>query len=362
MTVLNPPGFLQNAGSTHTAEQMRNWFGVFSAGKGSSTSLIPRGGVKADSGNALQVTQSGSPAMSVVVKSGVAAVPGSEGSKQGIYLVANDADVTLTISAAHATLNRIDRICFKVEDSGYSGVANTSSLVVVTGTPGSSPSAPTAPNNSITLATVSIVASDTSITNGEITDTRTYLAATGGKIRCTSTARPAANTVVDGQEIYETDTDRTYITHDSGSTWVEQGLGRMGATVRRSASQSLPNGAATNISYDTEDVDTHGMWAIGSPTLFTIPAGCGGVWAINLAIQLSGPGGSRNFISITPTSALTGMSGIVFRTSLDAGEDKGSFCAVIPLAAGDTFITEAFQNSGSGVNMTVHLTAYRVAI
>lgn len=222
MTVLNPPGFLQNAGATHTAEQFRNWHDVLVAGKISATSLIARGGVNPALGNTLSVTQTGSPSMAVIVKSGHAIVPGSEGTKQGIYSVMNDADVTLSISAAHATLNRIDSVVFKVEDSQYSGVANTSSLVIVTGTPASSPAAPVLPNNCIELARVSIVALDTSITNGEITDRRYYLAATGGKIQCTSATRPAANTIVSGQEIYETDTFRTMITHDAGTTWVNK--------------------------------------------------------------------------------------------------------------------------------------------
>jgi len=219
MAVINPCGYLQNAGATHTAEQFRNWMGALTGGKVSTTSLISRGGVKHDSGSALQVTQSGSPAMSVIVKSGHAAISGTEGSKQGVYLVMNDADVTLSISAAHATLNRIDSVVFKVEDAAYSGAANTSSLVVVTGTPAGSPVAPTLPANSLELARVSVVALDTSITNGEITDRRTYLAATGGVITATSGLRPAANTVTSGQRIYETDTARSYITHDAGTTW-----------------------------------------------------------------------------------------------------------------------------------------------
>src|SRR5258708_6781081 len=182
MTVINPPGFLQNAGATHTAEQMRDHFALLTAGRISSGSLIPRGGVNIALGNSLSVTQTGSPSMAVIVRSGLASIPGSEGAKQGVYSVLNDGDVTLSIAAAHATLNRIDIVCFKVEDQGYSGSNNLSSLVVVTGTPASSPAAPSAPPNSIVLAQVSIVALDTSITNGEITDKRFYFAATGGTI------------------------------------------------------------------------------------------------------------------------------------------------------------------------------------
>lgn len=221
MTVINPPGFLQNVGATHTAEQTRNHVGNLLAGATSSTGLIPRGGVNPGMGNELRVTQTGSPSMAVLVKSGTAFISGTEGSKQGVYSVFNDADVTLSISAAHATLNRIDSVVFKVEDQVYSGSNNTSSLVVVTGTPAGSPSPPALPNNSIELARVSVVALDTAITDGEITDTRRYFAATGGVILTKSTDRPAAGTVPEGQHIYEADTDKVYITTDGGTSWIQ---------------------------------------------------------------------------------------------------------------------------------------------
>lgn len=244
MTVANPPGFLQNAGATHTAEQFRNWTSIDYAGKNGATSLITRGGVNPNLGNQLSVTQTGSPSMAVLVKSGHAVIPGTEGSKQGGYSVFNDADVTLSIGAAHASLNRIDSVVFKVEDSAYSGANNTSSVVVVAGTPASSPAAPTLPANSIELARVSILANDTSITNGEITDRRFYLCGLGGAIIATSSTRPASTTVAEGQLIYETDTDSVYV-WDGSATW--------------------------NL------VWTNGAWSVWVPTTTNITVGAGGV-------------------------------------------------------------------------------------
>jgi hypothetical protein len=218
MTEVNPCGFLQNAGATHTAEQMRNWHALLVNGKGGATSLLPRGGVNPALGNALQVTQTGSPSMAVIVKSGHATIPGSEGSKQGVYSVLNDGDVTLSIAAAHATLNRIDLVCFKVEDSAYSGGANTSSLVVVSGTPASSPAAPSAPANSITLAQVLIVANDTSITTGEITDTRIYMSALGGLVSIKDSTELATLTAFESMMVYQRDLDKIKV--HNGSAWV----------------------------------------------------------------------------------------------------------------------------------------------
>jgi predicted secreted protein len=100
-------------------------------------------------------------------------------------------------------------------------VANTWSLAVVTGTPAASPSEPAAPANSIVLAMVSVAALATSITNANITDRRFTqsgqegsVAALGGVIICTSTSRP---TQLEGRVIYETDTDRVYVS--TGTNW-----------------------------------------------------------------------------------------------------------------------------------------------
>lgn len=217
MTELNPCGFLQNAGTTHTAEQMRDWHGLISAGSVSSLSLIPRGGINPVLGNALSVTQTGSPSMAVVIKSGFALIPGTEGSKQGVYSVGNDADVTLSITAAHPTLPRIDIVCFKVQDTAYSGGVNSSSLVVVTGTAAASPAAPAAPANSLTMAQVAVAAAATTIVNANITDTRYYLAGPGGVIQCTSTTRPGTGTIPFGTPIYETDTGKRWHWHKDSS-------------------------------------------------------------------------------------------------------------------------------------------------
>jgi len=175
MAALNPPGWLQNVGATHTAAQLRSYIGAAFGPAVSAGSLVPAGGVQPYLGNKLQVTQSGSPAMSVVVKSGVAWIPGSESGSQGAYGVMNDADFTIAIASNGSGLPRIDSIFFKVQDTQYSGVTDACSLVVVAGTPAGSPVHPAAPNNAIRLADVAVANGAVSITNANITDTRTYL-------------------------------------------------------------------------------------------------------------------------------------------------------------------------------------------
>lgn len=235
MTEFTKPGWLQNAGSVHTAEQLRNYtLAGLIAGSQGSASLQTRGGVNPVLGNRLAVAQTGSPSMAVLVRLGIGVVPGTEGAKQGGYGVGNDGDVTLAIAAAHATLSRIDIVIFRVRDSFYSGGVDSAVLEVVTGTPAGSPSAPATPANSLLLANVAVGPAVSSIVNANITDKRTFLAAAGGVIVCTSTSRPAANTVFDGQLIYETDTDKIYLTNNAGTAWVQiyPSLGPQGAIKR----------------------------------------------------------------------------------------------------------------------------------
>lgn len=218
MTVFTQPGWLQNAGTVHTAEQMRNYaLSLLLAGSAGATSMQGRGGVHPGLGNELQVTQTGSPSMAVIVKSGLCAIPGTEGGTQGIYGLGNDGDVTLSIDAAHATLPRIDIVVARIRDSAYSGVDDEGVLEVVTGTAASSPVAPTTPDNSLVLAQVAVAAGDTSITTGEITDVRKFLAGVGGFIRAKSTDSFTGLLHV-GQPVYMEDTGQVGIATDTGAT------------------------------------------------------------------------------------------------------------------------------------------------
>jgi hypothetical protein len=239
MTAYNPPGWLQNAGATHTAVQMRNYISGLTAGNDGALSMRSRGGVNPSLGNLLAVTQAGAPNMTVLVKSGVAWVPGSENSVQGLYGVLNDADVTVTITAAHATLARIDIIVFKIEDSQYSGGVNASSIVAVAGTPSGSPAVPTAPNNSIILAQVAVAAAVTSITNANITDRRRWLASVGAVLPVASLAERAALTgLYEGYTVWRSDIDALNVYDGTGWRYFTRPTTNTVATSQNTASTS----------------------------------------------------------------------------------------------------------------------------
>lgn len=159
MAMRTPPLYLQ-AGS-HSAENdrlgLRGLIGTAGVGAGTTE---------------MAVTQAGTPAMSVVVAAGWAWVLGSTSATQGMYSTYNDAAVTLTVTAANPTNPRIDLVCVTVRDAAYAGASNDVILQVVAGTPAVSPSAPSLPASSLSLATVAVAAGVTTIVTANITDTR----------------------------------------------------------------------------------------------------------------------------------------------------------------------------------------------
>ena len=157
MALRTPPSWLQNG--SHPAENDRlSQQSIFS-----STGVI--------GSTSLQITAQASPNMTVIAAAGWASILSST-ALAGVYVVYNDAATTLTITTADATNPRIDRIVATVRDSYYSGANNDVIFQVLPGTPAASPSAPATPSNSISLATIAVAANTTTITSGNITDTR----------------------------------------------------------------------------------------------------------------------------------------------------------------------------------------------
>lgn len=265
MTEVNPPGFLQNAGATHTAQIMRGAFNVLSSGAASASSMRARGGVNPALGAFYVVTQNGSPNMSVNVGSGHALVPGSLSDVQGVYSCQNTATVNKTIAASDPSLPRIDIVVLKVEDSVYSGAANTWSIAVVTGTAASSPAVPTTPANSLVLAQIAVGAGVTTIVNANITDVRFLLVASGGVLPVRSkTERDALFDVYDGYSVWRQDIDM--LNFYTGSTWRFFGLPSTNAvaTSQTTTSTSYVDLATTGPAVTLET---------GNSALVTITAG-----------------------------------------------------------------------------------------
>jgi hypothetical protein len=160
MALRTPPSWLQNG--SHPAENDRL----------TTTGILWKSQGISDYGS-MQVSQSATPAMTVSVAAGHALIAGTQTSNQGFYIAYNDAATTVAIATASPTLPRIDRIVVTVQDSFYGGTANNQVIFqALTGTPNASPVAPATPANSISLATIAVAANQTTVVNGNITDTR----------------------------------------------------------------------------------------------------------------------------------------------------------------------------------------------
>lgn len=122
--------------------------------------------------NDMLVTAQAAPNMSVRVAIGAAFVKGTVQTYQGMYHCFNDGTVNVSLSASDPSNPRIDLIVLRIYDADVSGVTNTCALEVVTGTASSSPVAGAVGNNALVLAQVAVAASASTVTTGNITDSR----------------------------------------------------------------------------------------------------------------------------------------------------------------------------------------------
>ena len=116
--------------------------------------------------------------MTVAVGPGSFVVPNSASPSAGGYVSTLSQQATLTVQTADPSNPRIDLVCANVTDNGNS--TSSGEVQIITGTAAASPSAPSAPANSITLAQITVPAAATSIVSGNIADTRPYTVAAGG--------------------------------------------------------------------------------------------------------------------------------------------------------------------------------------
>lgn len=214
MAELNPPAWLQ--GGSYDAQLDRNALAALLTPGGAT--LAPRAGVRPWSpGYELAVRQAATPTGSVVVDGGHAVVAGTRTAAQGAYLCTSDGPVTRALAQPHASLPRRDLIVVRVYDAAQAGTSDLWAIEALTGTPAASPAVPAVPDDAFALAEVSVPANASGVTDADITDRRTYTAAGGGFVPCTSTTRPAAPH--EGMAAYETDTGRARLYE--GAEWRE---------------------------------------------------------------------------------------------------------------------------------------------
>lgn len=115
--------------------------------------------------------------------------------------------------------------------------------------------------------------------------------------------------------------------------------------VERAATQSLSNGVETNITWDTEVVDTSGMFSNPSTNLVVTEPG---VYALQHSVDFA-----ANATSIRATHiAVNGNTISEIGGDASTTSDTGLVCsAITPLAAGDIITAFSYQSSGAALNI-----------
>lgn len=132
-------------------------------------------------------------------------------------------------------------------------------------------------------------------------------------------------------------------------------LDRMGCALRRVANQTLPDNSSTLVAWDTEDGDTHGLFAPTSANI-TVPAGGGGIWVITFAVNV--PVATSGISLSSPRVNGTNIAEFGFLPN--TGATGGT--AMRPLVAGDVITVNVSADTTSGTTMTASFNAYRVAV
>ena len=187
MTAVNPPAWMQSR-TDHPALLYRR-FAMSLMGGVTLGGTNASGGVVPGYGNRCTVVGSGATLQSTV-DTGLVYVPGAS-AFNGPYMCYNDALVTLTHDAAHATQYRRDIVVAQVLDTAFGDASSNWQLAIVKGANSVSSPAPlpALPARSVQLAYVSI---DPAITNltGKVSDQRPWIGSLGA-MRTRNASRPA---------------------------------------------------------------------------------------------------------------------------------------------------------------------------
>lgn len=244
MAITNP-SWMQNAGAINSAQMMR--LADSGAAKGSAllTGLAGRGGiVRRGTGLNMQLLQVGGGNMTVNVEPGICYVPGTEHLLQAGYWVVNDATLTTAaFGTAHASLNRIDTVYVKVNDSVFSGGSNNAQVLIQPGTAGSGVAGSLSGiNNAFKLGEVTVRAGSSQILTADINNNGRYFSSPGG---ITAVRSDEGNDA--GTHSYEFSVFNNVLRfwQSSANQWQNFGINKVSATA------SIPNPQSDDLCWFT---------------------------------------------------------------------------------------------------------------
>lgn len=143
----------------------------------------------------------------------------TRGASAGVLKWSNDAVYNATTSAAPGSNSRIDIIIAWHREYAADGTNSDPQILVVSGTPAASPSAPSLASypGCIELGRATVPSGITATTSATITQTAPFTAMDGGRIPFRNTTERDAGTYVEGQLGWLMDTDTLQVY--TGSAW-----------------------------------------------------------------------------------------------------------------------------------------------
>jgi hypothetical protein len=365
MAVITPPPWLQAGSYPARTDRLGGitahlYYAGFAIDE--ATPLRPRAGVRPSyQGYQLKVRAAATPNMSVLVSGGIAWVDNHDINGYGTYVMINDGDVTLTVAPAGGVGQfRKDSVCFTTYDAETAGSANECRLEVIQGPYASTAGATvrgTIPPNAVVLADVAVAPSQTSVSNGNISDVRNFTVALGGIAPIPSTVAP--NHPHPGQTWYQPDTDDVMIGKSDGTS---RPITPDPPLMVVTGAPSLASNASTYfaLAFNTKVASSGGTsWSSGTnPSRITVPKA--GTYAIAGRVTwpatLSTSDG-RAEIRINGVAANTRASTVHGST----GNATGALAGYEVLNAGDYVEIWGNQSSGASAALLTHLGLHRVS-
>jgi hypothetical protein len=321
--------------------------GLRTLNAGDATGNQVRGGVY-PGGGALAVTPASG--LNITVAAGYCCVPNSASPLQGGYVTGLMTSATFTLNAADPALPRIDLVCVTINDLGTS--ASSAVVQSLTGIPAASPVAPSLPDNSLALATVTVVAGAATLTTGAVTDQRVYTVTPGGILPIASAA--AAPAVPPSQ--FMIDLSSGALVHGTGVAGSVATLAGIAwspvlALATASINDSAAKGALTTIATVTvttdgaTDIEVFYKWAGFICSTANTP--------VTLSVAIDGTVLDQTNISVPSTSVYGGGGSGRYWTSAGQGNTPSS---------GTHTITFAFQSASGTATTTLKAAANAPAL
>lgn len=133
---------------------------------------------------------------------------------------------------------------------------------------------------------------------------------------------------------------------------VVDGVGFSAVHVSRAATQSIPDGADTDVVFDTENLDFGGWWTSGAT--ITVPAGAVPSGFTTIAVHLipklnfaTDATGNRRLLILVNGAEIERMT----LSALTGDPTVVQHSTYAEVAAGDTIKLQAYQNSGGNLNL-----------